>query len=689
VIFGTTSGGPSFRSLTAKGRVAFQLCLLASALLRANAQSAPQPGPPTPSPGSTVIFSRDETTAPDASPQSAQPSPVFTTPSQFALPAPASISLGPGDPDPLNITYAERTSLFFTAYDLDLHLAPARAGISARAAVTVRNDGTAPLTRIVLQISSTLHWEAISLSAGTSATPVRMHYISRLVDTDADHTGSMSEAVVDLPAPLAPGASLSMITLYSGAVPQSANRLTRIGAPALRAAAQDWDAIAPTDPTADIQTGTALRGFGNVLWYPVSAPPVFLGDAAKLFDLVGRTKLHESAATLRARLAIEYNGEPPDAAYLCGRRTQLTAHSDDPDVPVADAPGIATAIFDAQPLGFRTPSLFITAAAPHLVDDSHLAIITGRESAIAPLASAAAQVEPLLASWLGPEPEQPLTLLDHAGDPFSDDALLVYSLSGSNDPTATAGLKDPLTLVPLMAPAWIHSAHPWIDQGLPEFMSLLWTEHIRGRPAALAALQESDRALALVEPDFSDPNHAPSPAGASLANASGDVFYRNKAAAVWWMLRAIAGDDMLKQAIQTYRKDPRLDADPQGFEHVLETASHMDLAWFFRDWVYNDRGLPDLRIANVTPSQLQRNGSAAGWLVAVEVHNDGGAEAQVPITVRSADATETHQLRVPAHASASVRVPFAGRPDQVQVNDGTVPETQTTVHTRELVMPAK
>ncbi len=674
----------------------FSLALLSmSAQAPGGTRSPSQPDPqatPTPQPGATVIFSRDDSAAPNSPASSPQ-----TTPPQFAPPS-TTTTLGPGDPDPLNVTEAERTALAFTAYDLDLHLTPATAGLSAHVLITVRNDSAVPLARVILQLSSTLRWDAISLRANpdsaTTATPTPVRFAARLVDTDADHTGSMSEAVITLPQPLVPGASLSLIVLYSGAIPQSAERLTRIGAPLTQAAAEDWDLIAPTDPSADIQTGTALRGFGNVLWYPVSAPPVFLGDGARLFSLVGRTKLRETAATLRLRLSIEYAGEPPDAAYLNGRRSQFTAISDEPDAPTDDSHGIATATFDSQPLGFRTPSLFVTAAAPHLIAGDTIAAITGRDALLTAYASTAAQIEPLLTAWLGPEPNSPLTILDHPGDPFEDDAMLVQSMSpptsSSNPNSSTSSDILAPALVQSLTHAWIRSTHPWIDEGLPDFMALLWTERTQGHSAALAQLAALNPPLALAEPDLADPNHAPSPAGASLADASGEVFYRNKAAAVWWMLRAIVGDDLLKNALQTYRKDPRLDRQPDGFEKTLEAAAHMDLAWFFRDWVYADRGLPDLRIASVTPSHLEPNGAAAaGWLVAVEVHNDGYAEAQVPVIVRAADATETWQLRVPGRASASVRVVFAGRPDQVQVNDGTVPETQTSIHTRELVLPAK
>jgi aminopeptidase N len=154
------------------------------------------------------------------------------------------------------------------------------------------------------------------------------------------------------------------------------------------------------------------------------------------------------------------------------------------------------------------------------------------------------------------------------------------------------------------------------------------------------------------------------------------------------MLRSIVGDDALKQALQAYRLDPRLDRDPIGLQRTLENSSHKDLRWFFDDWVYRDRGLPDLSIVSVTPSQLtSRAGLPSGWLVAVEVRNDGFAAAEVPVTVRSTSASETQRLRIPGRSSASTRIVFAGTPTEVEVNDGGVPETQSTIHTRQLLLP--
>jgi hypothetical protein len=197
-------------------------------------------------------------------------------------------------------------------------------------------------------------------------------------------------------------------------------------------------------------------------------------------------------------------------------------------------------------------------------------------------------------------------------------------------------------------------------------------------------MQEEAKALALIEP-MPAQNTATDEAGQSLIQARDEVYYRTKAASVLWMLRSLVGDEALKQALQTYRNDKK-DSDPREFQRVVEQSSRRDLGWFFDDWVYQDKGLPDLSIASVTPRALDQVGDKGpGWLVAVEVRNDGGATADVPVTVRSGTLTETHRLRVPARSSSSTRIVFAGTPAEVVVNDGSVPEVTSSVHTKEIV----
>ncbi len=622
------------------------LALLAISLALTNLSAAQvkQPATDSTAPHDKVLFSSDK---PPASPATKAAKSIDT------------------------VTDAERNSLTFTAYDLDVHLVPAKSQLSVRAKLTVRNSGTGPLTDLAFQLSSSLNWESFGMQSDDRI--VQLPFVQHDIDTDTDHTGQAKEAIVTLPQPLAPGASIELTTFYSGEIQQSAKRLERIGAPVDQAAAADWDKIAPGS--------TALRGFGNVLWYPTASAPVFLGDGAKLFQLVGKTRLQQSAATIHLRLAVEYIGNPPDAAFFCGRKQSLVATNENVDAALAaNTPGVATAEFPSRPLGFRAPSLFIPSGAPTTTDRNLIAAVTDHYDTLPSYAAAAVKVEPLLKEWLGPTPLSTLNIIDHDGQPFEDDALLVAPMRAT-DPDALAS-----SLVHSLTHAWFSSSHVWLDEGVPQFMSLLWIEHSQGREIALQQLQQQVNTLALAEPALSQ-NADPTQEGQSLVRASDEVYYRTKAASVLWMLRSIVGNDALRQALQLYRQMGNLDQDPKEFQRVLEKCSHKDLNWFFNDWVYRDRGLPDLTIANVTPRQLPAQGlKAASWLVAVEVRNNGDAAAEVPVTVRSGMLTTTERLRIMGRSSASTRIVFESTPDEVIVNDGSVPEMGATTHTKQLVM---
>jgi len=573
----------------------------------------------------------------------------------------------PAEQANVDVSDVERASLTFTAYDLDVHLVPAASQLSVHTGFTVKNSGNEPLKRLVFQISSSLHWESFGVESDGRVLP--QPFVAHVIDTDADHTGKATEAVVTLPQALAPGASLELTSFYSGEVTLSAERLERIGAPLDKAAEADWDQISTER--------IALRGFGNVLWYPTAAAPVFLGDGAKLFQSVGQNKLQQADATVHLRLTVEYVGDAPDAAFFCGRREQLKKVSENQNLPVAESPGVATAEFSQRQLGFRAPSLFVTDRAGTVTDNSLISAVTDHYDALPNYGAAATKVQPVLTEWLGTGPLGMLNILDNAGQPFEDDALLVTPIHASTPDELAPPLAHSLSH------AWFGSSHVWLDEGVAQFLSLLWIEQAQGREVAVQRLEQDANTLALAEPPPAASSAAASE-GQSLILASDEVYYRTKAAAVLWMLRSIVGDAALQRALQSYRTD-KLDNDPKEFQRVLERSAKRDLAWFFDDWVYRDRGLPDLSIANVTPRALDKIGNkGGGWLVAIEVKNDGDAAAEVPVTVRSGTLTSTQRLRIAGRSSASTRIVFEDTPSEVIVNDGTVPEVTAMIHTRQV-----
>jgi hypothetical protein len=212
---------------------------------------------------------------------------------------------------------------------------------------------------------------------------------------------------------------------------------------------------------------------------------------------------------------------------------------------------------------------------------------------------------------------------------------------------------------------------------LARFVGTLWVEKQNGRTQALESLEADRQALALAEP--SSPGES---AGQPLWLAIAPVYYRTKAAYVLWMLREVAGDTALAAALRAY--DPAKDHHENGarseFERLLEDSAHQDLKWFFTDWVDADKGLPDLAIDNVFPAPAK-----SGYtLVGVNLSNAGYAAAEVPVTVRTTETVVTQRVLLPGRGKATQRILIQGTPIAVQVNDGTIPETEASLHVTNL-----
>lgn len=555
---------------------------------------------------------------------------------------------------------AEREAVTFTALDMDVHLHTAEHSIAVRALVSVRNDGKTALSHVPLQISSSLNWERIRVGAKDLTFQVAT------LNSDADHTGQLHEAAVPLATPLAPGQVLQLDVTYSGDIEKTAKRLLAIGTPEAVALRSDWDEISVPF--------TGLRGFGNVVWYPVSSVPVILGDGARLFDEMGEHKLRMAGAQFRLRLAVEFpQGQTPTVALINGHPTQLTI-ANNANAP-AEIAGVATAGIENATLGFEAPSLFLAERTAHSATNTELWTLPIDEVAVQSWANAATAVTPFLQGWLGQQPRSQLVVLDLPDPedaPFETGAMLATSIREA----APEQLQN--VMAHALTHAWVQSPRAWLSEGTAHFMGTLWAEHQRGRTRALEELEANRPALALAEP--SSPGVS---VGQPLALAISPVYYRTKAAYAFWMLRDLAGDAALSAALRAY--DPAADASkgylhdqgPSEFEKLLEQAGvRRDLGWFFADWINADKGLPDLTIDSVFPAPAE----AGNWLVAVNISNAGYAAAEVPITVRSDTNSVTQRAMIPAHGKAVQRILILGRPTQVQVNDGTVPETQASVH---------
>ena len=272
-------------------------------------QNPPPQNPPQVSPKSQVIFSRST----DENGETTTEVGPANTPEMISAPT---------------ATDAERKAVTFTDFDLDVHLRTETHDIAVRALLTIRNDGKTPLARLPLQISSSLKWERIRALGKDVAFQVAT------LNSDSDHTGQLHEAAAPLDRPLPPGESVQVDATYSGTIASNAQRLLAIGTPQDVALRSDWD---------QIDTGfTGLRGFGNVVWYPVSSVPVILGDGARLFDEIGEHKLRLAGARFRLHLTVEFPpGHAPSVALINGHPAELSIT--DAAGPGNDIAGVATA----------------------------------------------------------------------------------------------------------------------------------------------------------------------------------------------------------------------------------------------------------------------------------------------------------------------------------------------------------
>ncbi|PYX86062.1 MAG: hypothetical protein DMG68_16555 [Acidobacteria bacterium] len=206
---------------------------------------------------------------------------------------------------------------------------------------------------------------------------------------------------------------------------------------------------------------------------------------------------------------------------------------------------------------------------------------------------------------------------------------------------------------------------------MAHFAQAVYREQQAGRQAALDYMGLHRTALADAEKPVSG-QKAESAASESLINTTSEEFYRSKAMFVWWMLRDMVGEPALKKALAAYR--PQDDKEPSYVQHLIEAQSKRDLEWFFDDWVYRDRGLPDFRIVSVYPRKTLGN----AYVVTVTVENLGEAGAEAPVTLRSAEGDVTKRLGVRGKATASIRIEVPSLPQEAVVNDGSVPERDAT-----------
>jgi len=546
----------------------------------------------------------------------------------------------------------DREAFTITRYDLNLRLEPSQQRLGVRGLITLRNDSSSPQRLIPLQISSSLGWRSIRLlreakppAAQDASAGEAVQFLTQPYTSDIDHTGVLSEAIVTLPQEVAPKASIELAIGYEGLIVLDFTRLKRVGTPEQVARHSDWDQIG--------HDYTAVRGVGYVTWYPVAMEAQNLLDGGSMFAALGKWKARHALSQMK--LSIELVSSESE-------RPSLLVNGKDCAESV-DAVSETSAQSRLQCDGLRVgnPVLLAGSFSGVTAGPVHLDVIPEHAVMADEFGKLGDRAALLVKDWFGPAREQPhvVDLPDGDAAPFEAGDWLLLPLAKARPEIQRALLIHQLT----------HAAFPsprlWIFEGAAHFGQIV-AEEKNGRDAALALLKTQSEAVAQAEKTVG--------AGEPLIAATGEVFYRSKAVLVWWMLRDMLGDEALKKTLHAYRAEE--DTEPAYFQHLLESESKRDLAWFFHDWVYTDSGLPDFIIE--TASARLTHGT--NYITAVSVANHGAAGAEVAVTIHTDAGDFAQRLEVRGKAKAVTRITTPAEPLEVIVNDGSVPESGETGH---------
>lgn len=560
----------------------------------------------------------------------------------------------------------DRDAFTFTKYDLQVRVEPGQQRLEVRGTITLRNDSSSAQNHLTLQISSSLHWSTIQLNGE----PVE--FVSQSYTSDIDHTGSLAEAIVVLPQAVPPGGAIELSIGYEGTISSDTTRLERIGVPKEVAKHNEWDEIG--------RAFTAVRGAGYVTWYPVAMDSADLSDGNSVFDTLGRWKQREAGASVNIELCVDSSEGQPATAVM----NDIPAGASKSDATESPATTCQEHVFSPQ--GLVSPSFAIGNYSVLSRSSTTIYFLPEHNSAAQNYSLATEVATPFIEEWFG-APRHKIEVIeppDPQASPFESGSVLFTPL------TKTISTEYELTAIHQLTHAAFPSNRLWIYEGLAHFAQALDIENKSGRQAALDFMGAHREAIIAAEKMNAvktidgkpDPQRA---ADESLINTSIEEFYRSKAMYVWWMLRDMVGEKALKQSLAEYAatKDKDKDEEPSYMARLIASHTNRNLEWFFDDWVYRDHGLPDFRVESAYPRKLVKG----GYMVTVTVENLGGAGAEVPLVMKMEGGEIRKRLEVRAKSKTSIRIEATSTPQEIVVNDGSVPENDLSNNSYKVVMP--
>jgi len=581
----------------------------------------------------------------------------------------------------------DRNAFTITSYRLDAQVDRNSHVLVVAGRLILRNDSKVAQKNASLQVSSQLDWNGI----GTDAKPIacdcavwppeqELEWTRQNYTSDIDHTGSLSEAIVNLPRAVAPGASLALDVQYGGRITADATRLTRMGVPQEIALRNDWDQIS--------EAFTAVRGLGYVVWYPVSMDAVSMSDGNAVGAAIAAWKVRHRGSRFFSYVSVSVQNDSdrpcllsnvaPSGGYFRVGAGIVGGQASDARPPEVYPQNLGITL-QAQGLETIVPAFSLMTTCDKLSRPTVEVNFAPDHSLIAKdYATAAEASEPLLNEWLPDALDHPIRIIeltDANATPYQDGSTLFAPLLSATQQNLQ------LLMLPTQTAARFSTPRPWMQKGLGLFLQALVQRSTGGREAALKFLDQYEAPLAKAEEiarsakvgAAGGPQHSDS--DDTLLNTSDELYLRVKGGFVLWMLRDMLDDTALQHALAAYHADA--DKEPTYFQKLLEIQTKHDLEWFFDDWVYRDRGLPDFRVATAYARKLL-GGNSNQYQATATIENTGDAGAEVPVMIEAAKGEKTVRVLVRAHDKGYARVDLPELPTRVVVNDGSVPESDTS-----------
>jgi len=191
--------------------------------------------------------------------------------------------------------------------------------------------------------------------------------------------------------------------------------------------------------------------------------------------------------------------------------------------------------------------------------------------------------------------------------------------------------------------------HIWLNEGFATHTEWLWAEHL-GPDVIEQYLADEDWRGWFSGPVFDNPSPF-----------SWTIYA--KGSWVAWMLRHVIGDEAFFEAMAAYRAaNGGATGTTDELEEAMETASGMELDWFFDEWVY---GL-------YRPRYVYDWSSSAGSMLELTVRqvqtNTGLFKMPMNVRVTTAGGTEDHRVWLEALAEQTVTIELQADAVAVELN---------------------